>query len=75
MTSADPATLERARAAKEKLREQLANLPELRGIGIAMLEGGYGVKVNLLRQPETLIPEDIDGVPIVTDIIGRVVSQ
>lgn len=75
MTSAAPATLERARAAKETLRERLASLSELRGIGIAVLDGGYGVKVNLLRQPETPIPQEIDGVPIVIDIVGRVVPQ
>ena len=75
MTSVAPATLERARAAKEKLRERLANLSELRGIGIAVLDGGYGVKVNLLHRTETLIPVEIDGVPIVIEVVGRMIPR
>jgi hypothetical protein len=75
MTSAAPATLERARAAKQMLRERLADLSELRGIGIAVLDGGYGVKVNLLCQTETLIPAEINGVPIVIEVVGRIVPR
>jgi len=66
------ATLEQARAAKAKLRARLAGLPELRGIGIAFLPEGCGVKVMLERLPDALvIPEEVDGVPVVVEIIDE----
>jgi hypothetical protein len=68
-----PATLERARAAKVALRERLAGMPELRGIGIATLAGGYGVKVNVSRIPaNAAIPDDVDGVPVIVDVVGSI---
>jgi hypothetical protein len=67
------ATLEQARAAKASLRAQLAGLPELRGIGVAFLEeGGCGVKVMLERLPDgVVIPENVDGVPVVVAIVDE----
>jgi hypothetical protein len=68
-----PATLDHARAAKQKLTERLHDLPELRGIGIAVLEGGYGVKVNLARAVGAdVVPGDVDGVPVVVDVVGHI---
>jgi hypothetical protein len=67
------ATLEQARAAKAKLAAVLAGRPDLRGIGIAVLDCGYGVKVNLTRRPEDLsLPDDVDGVPVILDIVGPI---
>jgi|GEM_PF-3311912 len=66
------ATLEQARAAKSTLRARLAGLPELRGIGVAFLPEGCGVKVILERMPDGLIiPEEVDGVPVVVEIIDE----
>jgi hypothetical protein len=66
-------TLERAQAAKAKLAAVLAGRPELRGIGIAVLDCGYGVKVNLTRRPEDLtVPDDVDDVPVIIDIVGTI---
>ncbi len=65
-------TLERARAAKRKLSKVLAPLAELRGLGIAILAKGYGVKVNLARRPAYEIPEAIDDVPIIIEVIGEI---
>lgn len=75
MSGAAPATLDRARAAKERLRERLAGLAELRGLGIAVLPGGYGVKVNLLCElPPGVVPDEVDGVPVVIDIVGHITA-
>jgi hypothetical protein len=66
-------TLQQARKAKAKLARMLRHVPELQGLGIAMVEGGFGLKVNLARQvssPE--IPAQIDGVPVVVVIVGGV---
>jgi len=65
-------TLEQARTAKASLRAQLAGLPGLRGIGVAFLEKGYGVKVLLERLPDGIvIPEEVDGVPVVIDLVDE----
>jgi hypothetical protein len=70
------ATYEEAAAAKEVLAAALAGLPELRGIGIAVLDGGFGVKVNLSRQPaDVIVPIDVDGVPVVLAIVGTIKPQ
>lgn len=67
------ATLEGAQVAKAILAAALASRPELRGIGIARLDCGFGVKVNLSRQPEDLIvPDDVNGVPVIVDIVGTI---
>lgn len=65
-------TFERARAAKAALRARLAGLPELRGIGIAFLPEGCGVKVMLDRLPDGVaIPEEVDGVPVMVEIVDE----
>jgi hypothetical protein len=66
------ATLEQARAAKAKLRAQLAGLPELRGLGVAFLPEGCAVKVMLQRLPDgAIIPPDVDGVPVVVEVLDE----
>ncbi len=66
------ATLEQARAAKAALRARLDGLRELRGIGVAFLSEGCGVKVLLKRLPDSaVIPEEIDGVPVVVEIVDE----
>lgn len=67
-----PATLEQARAAKNRLAEMLACVPELRGVGIAVLDGGFGVKVNLASETAFAIPNEIDGVPVLIAVIGGI---
>lgn len=66
-------TIEEARAAKAKLRGLLAGMPELRGIGIAKIAGGYAVKVNLSRPPApNTIPDDVDGTPVIVDVVEEI---
>ena len=68
-------TLERAQAAKAILVAALAGRSELRGIGITRLECGFGVKVNLSRQPEEwTVPDEVDGVPVIVDVVGTIHS-
>lgn len=69
------ATLAAAEAAKEMLASRLAHFPGLRGIGIAVLDEGFGVKVNLSGTPEEAgVPNDVDGVPVIVDIVGTIES-
>lgn len=68
-----PASLERAFAAKARLNELLGESPNICGLGIAALPGGFGVKLDLLRPPfPDTVPEDIDGVPVIVDVIGSI---
>ncbi len=67
-------TVDRAEAAKRQILDRLAGVPGVRGIGLARLaEGGFCVKVNFANTPpEGLIPDDVDGVPVIIDVVGRI---
>ena len=70
-----PATLDRARAAKQKLRRQLDGVEGLRGIGISSLDSGYAIKVNVTQPASGFrFPDDVDGVPVIVDVIGEIRS-
>ena len=71
------ADLEKARAAKRKLRQLVAESVEIRGIGITKQDGEYAVKLNLSEAPSdpSVIPGEVDGVPIVVVIVGRITKQ
>lgn len=43
------------------------------GIGLARLDGGWGVKVNLsAAPPRNLLPPSIDGVPVQVEVTGPI---
>lgn len=69
----DAKSLKDARAAKQKLREQLSGLAEVRGIGLTRRASGYAVKLNVERLPdEWTLPDDVDGVPVVVAVVGKI---
>jgi hypothetical protein len=71
-----PATLEQAERAQQKLRTRLTGCANVRGIGIAILDHGYGVKVNLEREdPHHVIPDDVDGVPVIVAVVGIISAR
>jgi len=65
------ATLDEARAAKERVRAALADRPEVTGIGITRHGDGYAVKVDLVRAC-TAVPPEMGGVPVHSEIVGQV---
>jgi hypothetical protein len=69
--AAGGATLDEARAAKEKVRAALADRPEVTGIGIARHGDGYAVKIDLAR-PCDAVPAEVAGVPVHAEIVGRI---
>ena len=71
------ADLEKARAAKALAVSRLGSLAQVNGVGITRVGQGYGVKINLSEQlhPGTEIPEDIDGVPVVVELVGRITPR
>jgi len=69
--------LEKARAAKEKLKRLLSGVPEVSGIGITRLGEAYALKVNLacdLGDP-ALIPEEVNGLRVLKHVTGRITRQ
>jgi hypothetical protein len=69
------ATYEEAEAAKEILAAELADLTELRGIGIAVLDVGYGVRVNLSGPTTRIVPTEIHDVPVIVKIVDTIRPQ
>jgi hypothetical protein len=62
-----------ARAARTALAARLSADPGVVGIGLARRDNGYVVKVDLAdARTAGRIPGDVDGVPVVTDVIGLV---
>jgi hypothetical protein len=62
-----------ARAAKSTLTERLSGEPGVVGIGLARRESGYVVKVDLADAAAApRVPRDVDGVRVVTEVIGIV---
>jgi hypothetical protein len=62
-----------ARAAKSTLAERLSGDPGVVGIGLARRESGYVVKVDLADAAAApRVPGDVDGVRVVTEVIGVV---
>jgi len=60
-----------ARAAKSTLTARLSGDPGVVGIGLARRESGYVLKVNLAAATAVRrVPGDVDGVRVVTEVIG-----
>jgi hypothetical protein len=67
------ADLDQARAAKDRLRSQLAGRDGIRGVGIARSPDGYEVQVNLLQESAgEHVPRQVDGVPVHTRVSGSI---
>ena len=62
-----------ARAAKSALTARLSQDPGVAGIGLARRDGGYVVKVDLTDAGAApRVPGHVDGVRVVTEVIGVV---
>lgn len=69
--------LEEARAAKKQAKLVFQKLGRLSGIGITRQGDSYAVKVNFESPPtkNTLLPKEINGVPVVVHIVGKIHKQ
>ena len=68
-----PATLEAAERAQATLAEKLAGMRGVSATGIAVLDGGFGIKVYFIETPAAgSVPDDVDGVPVIVDIAGSI---
>jgi hypothetical protein len=67
------ADLNQARAAKARLRSDLAGRDGVRGVGIARGSDGYHVQVNLQRESDrTGLPVQVQGVPVDVRVSGAI---
>lgn len=69
------ADLEQARAAKARLRAELAGHEGVRGIGLVRVRHGYAVRVSLLSVEDDDLPSDVDGVPVRVAVVGAIAPQ
>ncbi|QTE29433.1 hypothetical protein [Pengzhenrongella sicca] len=68
------AELERARAAKERLRAQLAGRRGIAGIGITRTDDGFGLQVNVAAGADGAgLPATINGVAVRVQLAGTIV--
>ena len=64
-------TREAARAAKSALLDSLGTDPGVVGIGLARRQSDYVVKVDLADADAAgRVPADVDGVAVVTEVVG-----
>jgi hypothetical protein len=65
--------MDKALAAKAKLREQLRAAGVQAACGITKTGARYAVKVNVEKSGDTgLIPRTVSGVPVLATVVGRV---
>ena len=69
--------LAQARAAKKKAAPVFGRFARVCGIGLTRRKGVYTVKVNLESEPDddAELPEEIDGVPVVVQVMGKLRKQ
>jgi hypothetical protein len=62
-----------ARAAKSMLADRFARDPHVAGVGLARQDADYVVRVDLTEaDADGRVPRDVDGVRVVTHVIGTV---
>ena len=67
---------ERARRAKESLKDRLRGVAEVVGIGLTSFKGRYAIQVNLKGEPSSeLVPEEIDGFKVIVKVVGSIRKQ
>jgi hypothetical protein len=67
-------TIGQARAAKNVAKSELAEIPEVVGIGVTKVGDNYALKINLREEPNgsVQVPESIAGVPVKIEVVGRI---
>jgi hypothetical protein len=68
------ASFEQARAAKAALDPQIRDMPAVNGIGVGREGDGHVVRVNL-SEPADGVPDEVDGVPVRVQVVGRIVAR
>ncbi len=71
------ATIEQAREAKPQAFRAASEHARVAGVGLARLGASFAIKVNLCASPldPEKLPREVAGVPIVYEVVGRVVPR
>jgi hypothetical protein len=72
---ANHSSIAEARAVKDRVKRSLGAAPGIVGIGLTRQGDGYAVKVNVDQEGAPLIPAQIEGVPIIVEIVGRITKR
>jgi hypothetical protein len=68
------ASLDEARRAKAAVLSMLEHHDLVNGVGVARVDDGYVVKVNLSRppDPDLPLPSSVDDVPVTWEVVGEI---
>jgi hypothetical protein len=68
------ASLDEARRAKAAVLSMLEHHDLVNGVGVARVDDGYVVKVNLSRppDPDLTFPSSVDDVPVTWEVVGEI---
>ena len=68
------ASLDDARRAKTAVVRMLEHHDAVNGVGVARVDDGFVVKVNLSRppDPDIVLPASVDDVPITWEVVGEI---
>ena len=65
--------LDRVRAVKSGLKQNLGKSVDVVGVGVTRRKGHYVLKVNVGKMPKDRdLPSEIDGVPVEFEVVGRI---
>lgn len=66
--------LDKARAAKARAHEVFSKLADVVGVGITTIGSEYGLKVNVSSPPppSSVLPKEVDGVPVRMEVVGKI---
>lgn len=71
------ASIKDARRAKPKAMEAARLCATVAGVGLTRVAGSYAVKILLAETAPASaeLPETVDGVPVVYEVVGRIVRR
>ena len=68
-------TLDQARAVKKKAAALAGAAAKVVGVGLTSRAGSFAVKVNLETAAASELPHEVDGVPIVYEVVGSISAR
>ena len=65
-------TMAKVTAAQRKLVRRLADVREVNGVGITRVDAGFCLKVTLTSRTTVELPDEIDGIPVRSEVVGPI---